>query len=175
MSKTESPEIKTQSKKKKFRFYDSYISKVLKHIECDNGITSNAKQQLNSVLIILSRLFSNRAIELTETSKKRTLSVKEVQNSIKMFIEGELQKHALNQGNKAVDLFDNDDKSEKGISRQNRAEILFPPSITEKFLRRFDNSTIMVTQTAPVYLAAVLEYLCMEILEQSVNNAQKSK
>ena len=171
MSTKESPEIKSQTKKKKFRYYDSYISKVLKNIECYNGITSNAKQQLNSVLIILSRLFANRAIELTSMSKKRTLSAKEVENSVKTFLEGDLQRHAVKHGNDAVELFGNADKEEKGVSRQNRAEIVFPPSITDKFLRSFDNSTIMVTQTAPVYLAAILEYLCMEILEQSVNNA----
>lgn len=171
MSKTESPEIKSQTKKKKFRYYDSYISKVLKNIKSDNGITSNAKQQLNSVLIILSKLFANRAIELTNMSKKRTLSVKEVENSVKTFVNGNLQNMAIKNGSEAVALFENADKEEKGVSRQNRADIVFPPSITEKFLRSFDNSTVMVTQTAPVYLAAILEYLCMEILEQSVNNA----
>ena len=171
MSKTESLEIKSQSKKKKFRFYDSYISKVLKTIETNNGITSNAKQQLNSVLIIISKMIANRAVELTEISKKRTLSKKEVENSVKIYLEGELQAHAVRHGNKSVNAFETTELTEKGTSRQKRAEIIFPPSIAEKFLRKFDNCTIMVTQTAPVYLASILEYLCMEILEQSVNNA----
>ena len=172
MSKTESPEIKSQLKKKKFRYYDSYISKVLKGIGPDSGITNNAKQQLNSVIITLSQLFANRAIELTEISKKRTLSMKEIENAIKTYVEGELQNHAVEQGQKSVDLYDKYDEKEKGVSRQNKAQIIFPPSITEKFLRKFDSSTIMVTQNAPVYLASVLEYICVEILEQSINNAR---
>ncbi len=172
MSKTESPEIKSQSKKKKFRYYDSYISKVLKGIGPDSGITNNAKQQLNSVIITLSQLFANRAVELTEISKKRTLSMKEIENAVKTYVEGELQNHAIEQGQKSVDLYDKYDEKEKGVSRQNKAQIIFPPSITEKFLRKFDSSTIMVTQNAPVYLASVLEYICAEILEQSINSAR---
>ena len=103
------------------------------------------------------------------------VSDKEVENSIKTQLEGELQQHALKHGKNSVELFNKFDSSEKGVSRQNKAQITFPPSITEKFLRRFDNSTIMVTQNAPVYLASVLEYLCMEILEQSINNAREQK
>ena len=126
MSKTESPEIKSQSKKKKFRYYDSYISKVLKGIGPDSGITNNAKQQLNSVIITLSQLFANRAVELTEISKKRTLSMKEIENAVKTYIEGELQNHAVEQGQKSVDLYDKYDEKEKGVSRQSKAQIIFP-------------------------------------------------
>ena len=42
-------------KKKKFRFYDSYIPKILKQSFDNNGITSDARQQLNSILIIFSK------------------------------------------------------------------------------------------------------------------------
>ena len=45
--------LKTQliiRKKKKTRYFESYIYKILKKISNTNGITSNAKQQLNSVI-----------------------------------------------------------------------------------------------------------------------------
>ena len=46
MTDTQVPvETTNLSKKKKFRYYDSYISKVLKEVSKESGITNNAKQQ----------------------------------------------------------------------------------------------------------------------------------
>ena len=36
--------------KKKNRYFETYISKVLKQVSIGNGITSNSKQQLNSAV-----------------------------------------------------------------------------------------------------------------------------
>ena len=49
--------------------------------------------------------------------------------------------------------------------RKNKSNIIFPPSIVEKFLRNFGNTKVMVTSAAPIFFAAVLEYLCYEILD----------
>ena len=58
-------------KKKKFRFYDSYIPKILKQSFDNNGITSDARQQLNSILIIFSKHISNISHELTLIAKRK--------------------------------------------------------------------------------------------------------
>ena len=79
MTDTQEPvETTNLSKKKKFRYYDSYISKVLKEVSKESGITNNAKQQLNSILITFARKIAGNALELTEISGKRTLSDKEI-------------------------------------------------------------------------------------------------
>ena len=89
---------------------------------------------------------------------------KEITNALKIILTGELLKNSLSEGDKSVDNFKN--TSEKG-SRQNKANIIFPPSIVEKFLRNFGNTKVMVTSAAPIFFAAVLEYLCYEILDLS--------
>ena len=43
------------------------------------------------------------------------------------------------------------------------------------FLRNFGFSKFMVTSTAPVYLAAVLEYITAEILDLSAKSASNNK
>jgi len=63
----------------------------------------------------------------------------------------------------------------KNTSRQGKAGIIFPPSITEKFLRNFGFSKIMITKHAPVYLAAVLEYIVADILQISSDLANDNK
>ena len=151
-------------RKKKNHFFEIYISKVLKQI-CDCGITGNAKQQLNSFLCILSRKISNTVLDLTLFGKKKTISEKEIINALNVFLPGELLKNSISEGKKSIESFkSNNEKDIKG-TRQTKAQIIFPPSITEKFLRNFGNSKIMVTSTSPVFLASVLEYLTYEILD----------
>ena len=69
-------------KKKKTRFFETYISKVLKQVSDSNGITSNSKQQLNSALCLISRMIATTVITLTEMAKKKTMSEKEIKNAI---------------------------------------------------------------------------------------------
>jgi histone H3/H4 len=160
-------------KKKKSRFFETYISKVLKQVADKNGITSNSKQQLNSVLCIVARTISLMVVRLTEIAKKKTMSEKEVANAVRVLFDGDLAKNSIHEGVKSVSKFSTE--YPKGSSRQGKAGIIFPPSITEKFLRNFGYSKVMVTSTAPVFLAAVLEYLVAEILILASKSAANNK
>jgi histone H3 len=173
----DAPTLKTSLKKKKTRFFETYITKLLKQVSDTNGITSNAKQQLNSCLCLIAKLVSSKVIYLTEIAKKKTISEKEVKNALRIVLSGELSKNAIIHGQKAIDKFSTDanDASSKGNSRQDKAGILFPPSILEKFLRNFSYSKIMVTSSAPVCLAAAIEYLTLEIIENASSYAKDNK
>ena len=65
-------------------------------------------------------------------------------------------------------------KSGKSQSRSSRAGLLFPVGRVSRFLRkgRYSNR---VGGGAPVYLAAVLEYLAAEVLELAGNAARDNK
>jgi histone H3/H4 len=165
---------KVTAKKKKARFFDTYISKVLKQNSESSGITANAKQQLNSALCIISKLISIQVINLTEIAKKKTVSEKEVMNALRIILPVQLAVNAIAQGQKAIDTFDSDEKI-KGASRQDRAGIIFPPSILEKFLRNFGYSKVMVSSHAPVYMAGALEYLTSEILDNAILSTKDNK
>jgi histone H2A len=158
--------------RKKNHYFEVFISKVLKQVSEKTNITSNAKQQLNSFLCILCKYISNIANKLTISSKKKTISEKEIYNSIKIVLEYGLLQNAILEGDKSVDAFKN--SNDKG-SRQNKAGIIFSPSVSEKFLRNFGNSKIMVTSLAPIYLSAVLEYLTFELLDLASDYVHNNK
>ena len=158
--------------KKKNHYFETFISKVLKQVSDNAGITSNAKQQLNSFLCTLAKQISRIAKELTIHGKKKTISDKEISNSIKIVLSGGLLDNSILEGEKSVNIFNS--SGDKG-SRQNKAGIIFPPSITEKFLRNFGYSKIMITNSSSVYLSAVLEYLTYEILDLSLNYCKENK
>jgi histone H2A len=154
--------VKPNTKRKKSRFFETYISKVLKQLPNNNGITSNSKQQLNSALCVIARTISSTASRLTEIGKKKTMSDKEVCNAVKLIFSDDLAVNTIKHCINSVDKFNSENT--KGSSRQGKAGIIFPPSIAEKFLRNFGYSKVMVTSSAPVFLASVLEYITVEIL-----------
>uniref|UniRef100_A0AC35U1F8 Histone H2A n=2 Tax=Rhabditophanes sp. KR3021 TaxID=114890 RepID=A0AC35U1F8_9BILA len=65
-------------------------------------------------------------------------------------------------------------KDAKAISRSSRAGLQFPVGRLHRLLRK-GNYSDRVGAGAPVYLAAVLEYLTAEILELAGNAARDSK
>ena len=159
------------TKHKKTRYYETYISKVLKNVSKDGGITSNAKQQLNSAICVIAKHISNLATHLTFISKKKTMSTKEIGNAVKLFFVGAMADESIKLAEESIQKFSTND--DKHSSRQDKAGILFPPSTSEKFLRNFGFSNTMVTKTAPVYFASVLEYIVSYILVRGIALAKE--
>jgi histone H3/H4 len=83
---------------------------------------------------------------------------------------GDLLTNAIKYGEKSLEVF-NKEINKKG-SKQLKAEITFPPSMIDKFLRNFGYSKVMVAKDAPVYLASIAEYICLQILNLSLENCK---
>ena len=162
-------------KKKKSHMFETYISKVLKQISTSNGITNNAKQQLNSILCYIIKHISILTIKLTMAAKKKTISLKEIENSLILVLSGKLLENSLKEGQKSCSNISNNENNNINSSRQNKAGIIFPPSLVEKFLRDFGSSNVMIGNLSPIFLASVLEYICFEILDLSVNYCKENK
>lgn len=165
--------------KKHSRFYDTYIIKTLRQVSEHNEITTNARQQLNSILIHISRIISTISRELSESGKKRTISSKEIEGAFRIVFNGELKECCIKEGQSAAanynDKMETEEKTgKKTQSRQNRAGIIFPPSLTERFLRKFGSFKVMLTSDAPVFMAAGLEYFTSELLELASGYSNKN-
>ena len=65
-------------KKKQNRFFASYIGKLLKVEHPKKGITTNTKQQLNSVFCYLSNCLSADSKKMARISSKKTISESEI-------------------------------------------------------------------------------------------------
>jgi hypothetical protein len=159
-------------KKKKNRYFETYISKVLKSITEDNGITINAKQQLNSALCLISKYLALKSRELVFISKKKTMSIKQISNAVKLTLSETFSESVIRHAERAVNQFTT--IIDKHSSRQDKAGILFPPSVCEKFLRNFDFSKIMITKSSPVYFASVLEFITTHLLIYATKIAKEN-
>ena len=101
MDKTTKRERKTKPKKI-HKSYARFIHKVLKQVHPDLGITSKAMDIMNS---FVNDLFDRIAIEagrLSKYIKRSTLSSRDMQASVRLVVPGELAKHAVSEGTKAV-------------------------------------------------------------------------
>ena len=88
--------------KKRKESYGIYIYKVLKQVHPDTGISSKAMSIMNSFVNDLFERIANEASRLTKYNKKSTISSREIQTAVRLLLPGELAKHAVSEGTKAV-------------------------------------------------------------------------
>ncbi|XP_059047790.1 histone H2B-like isoform X2 [Achroia grisella] len=96
---------KTDKKKKKHKRKESYaiyIYKVLKQVHPDTGISSKAMSIMNSFVNDIFERIAAEASRLAHYNKRSTITSREVQTSVRLLLPGELAKHAVSEGTKAV-------------------------------------------------------------------------
>lgn len=95
-------EKKKTRKKVRRETYSSYIYKVLKQVHPDTGISTRAMSILNSFVNDIFERVATEASKLAAYNKKSTISSREIQTSVRLILPGELAKHAVSEGTKAV-------------------------------------------------------------------------
>lgn len=99
--------IKTQKKEGKKRgrcrkkSYSIYIYKVLKQIHPDTGISSKAMSVMNSFVTDIFERIAGEASRLAH-NKRSTITSRAIQTAVRLLLPGELVKHAVSEGTKAV-------------------------------------------------------------------------
>ena len=93
---------KKKKKGKRKESYGIYIYKVLKQVHPDTGITSKAMSILNSFGNDIFGRIAAEASRLAKYNKRTTISSREIQTAVRLLLPGELSKHAISEGTKAV-------------------------------------------------------------------------
>ena len=105
--KAEGGAEKKKGKKKasKSETYKVYIYKVLKQVHPDTGVSSKAMSIVNSMMNDMFDKISSEASRLARINKKPTITSREIQTAVRLVLPGELAKHAVSEGTKAVTKF----------------------------------------------------------------------
>ena len=82
--------------------YGIYIYKVLKQVHPDVGISSKAMSIMNSFVNDIFERIAGESSKLALHNKRMTISSREIQTSVRLILPGELAKHAVSEGTKAV-------------------------------------------------------------------------
>ncbi|CAA7389642.1 unnamed protein product [Spirodela intermedia] len=96
---------KKKKTKKSTETYKIYIFKVLKQVHPDIGISSKAMGIMNSFINDIFEKLAQEASRLARYNKKPTITSREIQTSVRLVLPGELAKHAVSEGTKAVTKF----------------------------------------------------------------------
>jgi len=92
---------KKRSKKRR-ESYSIYVYKVLKQVHPDTGISSKAMSIMNSFVNDIFERIAQEASRLAHYNKKATITSREIQTAVRLLLPGELAKHAVSEGTKAV-------------------------------------------------------------------------
>ncbi|KAF7024534.1 hypothetical protein CFC21_036869 [Triticum aestivum] len=96
---------KKKKAKKSVETYKIYIFKVLKQVHPDIGISSKAMSIMNSFINDIFEKLAGESAKLARYNKKPTITSREIQTAVRLVLPGELAKHAVSEGTKAVTKF----------------------------------------------------------------------
>ncbi|KAK4370588.1 hypothetical protein RND71_010063 [Anisodus tanguticus] len=96
---------KKKRSKKSVETYKIYIFKVLKQVHPDIGISSKAMGIMNSFINDIFEKLAQESSRLARYNKKPTITSREIQTAVRLVLPGELAKHAVSEGTKAVTKF----------------------------------------------------------------------
>ncbi|XP_067883227.1 histone H2B 1/2-like [Heterodontus francisci] len=98
------PSAKGGKRRRKSRkeSYSIYIYKVMKQVHPDTGISSKAMSIMNSFVNDIFGRIAGEASRLAHYNKRSTISSREIQTAVRLLLPGELAKHAVSEGTKAV-------------------------------------------------------------------------
>merc|ERR1711909_162018 len=91
-----------KKRKKRTWAYAIYIYKVLKQVHPDTGVSSKAMSIMNSFVNDLFERIAAEASRLVHYNKRTTITSREIQTAVRLLLPGELAKHAVSEGTKAV-------------------------------------------------------------------------
>lgn len=158
----------------KQKSFKVYIQRTLKSVLPALHITKSGLEALDSLIRTTAKQMVDRSLVLTTEGGKKTLSLPEVKASLSLTFPSELAARSDTFANNAAANFvqseaerEKSETSEKvqAQTRESRCGLIFSVSAAEKYLRLHGhNGYNHVSATAPVYLAAVLQFLTEEVI-----------
>lgn len=88
--------------RRSYASYASFIYLVLKQTHPEVGISSRAMSIMNSFVCDVFERIAGEAGRLARYNRRGTITSREVQTAVRLLLPGELGKHAVSEGTKAV-------------------------------------------------------------------------
>lgn len=152
-----------------------YIRLVSAQTGPDLRVSQHFLNLTDEILSVVLNSLINSAMLIKKTSGREELMAKDIQAAVRVLIGGDLAKHAVSEGTKAVTIYMSDTTKRERKSRASRAKLIVSVSKVENAIRSMLKKGQRCGSTTFIYAAAVVEYLAAEICEVSGNAARDKK
>eukprot|EP01028_Stygiella_incarcerata_P008306 TRINITY_DN35_c0_g1_i1.p1 TRINITY_DN35_c0_g1~~TRINITY_DN35_c0_g1_i1.p1 ORF type:complete len:121 (+),score=30.73 TRINITY_DN35_c0_g1_i1:119-481(+) len=98
-------EGKKKKTPKRHETFSSYIYKVLKQVHPETGISTRAMNIMNSFIHDIFERIATEASKLARYGGQKTLGSNEIETAVRLVLPGELARHAMSEGTKAMSKF----------------------------------------------------------------------
>ncbi|RLN34223.1 hypothetical protein C2845_PM03G28110 [Panicum miliaceum] len=85
--------------------YKRYVWRVLKQVHPELGVSGHAMRVLDMMMADMFERLAEEAARLSKASGRATLSSREVQSAVRLVLPGELGRHAMSEGTKAISKY----------------------------------------------------------------------
>ena len=101
VKKVTKPVVRRKAK----RSFNSYIFKIMKQVHPETRISKKGMAIVNNFVTDTFEKIAVEASKLCRIHKRATMSSRDVQSAIRLVLPGELSKHAVSEGTKAMTKF----------------------------------------------------------------------
>jgi histone H3/H4 len=153
--------------------YRSYTRKLLIQYHADLTITDSAKQVIEGlVLDILQRIVKETADRIVPTTTRKGVQRSDIETAVRLVLPREMADYALKAVSSAAKKYTSYKRGSRVESDSAKAGLIFPVSRMKRLLEtRFP----VVSPHAAVALAAAVEYVVAEVVDQSGECALQQK
>ena len=99
------PKPVVAKRRKGVQTFKGYIFKILKQVHPNTRISKKGMLIVNNFVTDTFEKIATEAGKLCKITKRSTLSSRDVQSAIRLVLPGELSKHAVSEGTKAMTKF----------------------------------------------------------------------
>lgn len=151
--------------------------KILKQHDPDLRMSGDVKKSLEKLVHLLVKKIVVTAIYVTSSRDSKTIQARDIQTAVRIDIDENLAKYSMTNGNRAVVKYLSfQNKKGKKTSANTKSGLIIQPSkIRSHILSVMKNYMTdgRLSDTAPVYLTGVIEYLLSEIISLAVEVTKK--
>lgn len=157
------------SRQRRRHYFESHILRLLNINYAHKSLSKQAKIQINTLLMTLTTILVQATIDLVKLAEKQTLTEFEFEAAVRLNLRGQLAENAVTVGRNCLQYYNT---NHDHVSKSLRAELIVAPSIVENLIHEIAPHCA-VAEPAPVFLAGVIEYFLIQLLE--VANIQSRK
>ncbi len=164
------PKVK-KSRRGRHQTQSLYLRRLIKNMNSNNGITSEALTQLNGLVFVLTDKIGTECESICFDNCRKKIGAAEVREAVLQILPTNMSKEAKSRMDSALANYAKNEKTNR-VRREQRANLNLSIVRTEHVMRRNGLRKTLISKDAPVCATAAVEYVVEEIVDSALTFAE---